>query len=128
MHLYNKNNNIVEVYDFTARKEDLTSYRRELMKEIPICDRTIYIDTKVNLTSNPLLEKYLNNECLINGLFDWTEIDNKSLNSGFHIFLADNRNVKNSEKLVEQYIRGTFDKKIAFDVRYSDLIKYYLLC
>ena len=87
-----------------------------------------YIDTKVESSSSPLLEKYLNNESLINSLFNYTDIDNKFSNSCFHNFWADKRNLKNNTKLVEQYICGAFNNRITFGVKYLSFIKYYLLC
>ena len=59
MLLYEINNDILEVYDFSAKKEVLEEYRKRQMQKIPEDERILIAETRIsNWSDTPLFESF----------------------------------------------------------------------
>ncbi len=129
MFLYDKKENSFDVYDFTAKKDDLISYRKNQIEKIPEEERIFIAETHTDPYGyySPLFERYTGNTFNDRILFA-SDADNDANNDiCYHILKRDNRSKVNNELLLNCYIFGHLEDRSVIRIKYSQNMKYYLL-
>lgn len=140
MFLYDKKDNSIDVYDFTASEENLEKFRKEQMEQIPQDERIMFAETHVKLYGEtPLLKAHIgknfNNEILLSDYADNEEIKDTDKYGRYHVLKNDKGNDKENDKendkkheiLLDLYIHGQFTDRSVVRIQYPEIMKYYLL-
>ncbi len=134
MFLYDKKEKSLDVYDFTANKDDLIDYRMTQMEQIPESERIFVAETHIDPYGDLLLfEKYtgktFNYEVLSASYADnYSEERKKSdVYRRYHVLKSDNRSKRNNEMLLDYYVFGHLADRSVVQIQYPEIIKYYLL-
>ena len=126
MILYEKKNNMINVYKLTAEEKSLIDFRIQEMKNIPENNRALYAkQVYQNFNNRPLFEQY--REKLDEHIFPYEKADRRlSSDIIYHILLPYPEDKSEKKELIKRYYDGKYtDKKVA-RVLY-DKVRYYLL-
>ena len=128
MHLYEKKNNCIGVYDFSAPKDVLEKYRITEMEKIPENERVLSAINHVASTfQRPYFETY-DDEDFNNLIFDYVEADNDaSVGRDYNERQVLVEQLYNLKYLLSSYYSGKLKDKPAIRIRYPYETKYYIL-
>ena len=134
MFLYDKKRKSLDVYDFTANKDDLVDYRMTQMEQIPETERIFVAETHVGpYGDSPLFEGYTGktfNDQVLSA--SYADNDSEERKKGdayryYHVLRSDNISKRNNEILLDCYELGHLTDKSVVQIQYSEIMKYYLL-
>lgn len=126
MLLYEKQNNIINVYKLNASKKALIDYRIREIKNIPENQRVLYAkQAYTDFNSRPLFEKYA--EKLDEHIFPFEKADSRlSSDMTYHILLPDPIEQETKDKLMQNFYDGKYEEQKVARILY-DSVRYYLL-
>lgn len=134
MFLYDKNKKSLDIYDFTASKEDLINYRITQMEQIPETERVFVAETHIDqYGDSPLFEKYTGktfNDKILSASYadnDSEKRKNSDAYRRYHVLKNDNRSKINNKMLLDYYEGGHLTDRSVVKIQYPEIIKYYLL-
>ena len=124
MLLYDNKDKHLDIYEFNSDRKKMIDYKLKELKKIPENERFLVAKTRINSNDKPLFEEYisnLNNDIVL----DSTYVDSKDNNNGtYHKLEYDNNN---STFLENYYIYSNLKDKSVVQIKYLEMIKYYLL-
>lgn len=127
MLLYERNNDILEVYDFSAKKEVLEEYRKKQMQKIPEDERILTAETCIsNWSDTPLFESFSTNYS--DKILTSNYADNKSVSENrYHTLKKSNKDTNHNQQLLNFYYTGNLKDKNMVRIKYLEGIRYLLL-
>ena len=135
MILYDNKGKSLDVYEFNANEDDLTTYRKEQMKKIPEKERILVAETRVPSPfsrTRPLFESYTGKEyksaILTSDRADDEDQKNRNIYGGYHVLKNDTRLCdRYKKKLVDSYCHGDLLDRNVIQIQYPEMMKYLLL-
>ena len=134
MFLYDKKDKYLDVYDFTASRNDLVNYRMTQMEKLPEDEKVFIAETHVDPYGDiPLFEKYTGktfNDSIIPASYadnDSEERKESNAYRRYHVLKSDRRSKRNNEILLDCYGYGHLSDNRVVQIQYAEMIKYYLL-
>ena len=134
MFLYDKKDKSLDIYDFTANKNDLVNYRMAQLEQLPEDDRVFVAETHIDPYGDiPLFEQY--NVETFNDLIlpaNYADNDSEERKNGdayrrYHVLKRDRRSKRNNEILLDCYRYGFLSDRPIVQIQYDETVKYYLL-
>lgn len=134
MFLYDKKENSLDVFSFTACNDDLKCYRITQMKQIPKTERIFVAETHIGQYDDSLLLEAYTGETFNDKILSASYADNDSeerKNSNayrrYHVLKSDHRSKSHNELLLNYYVSGYLTDRSVVQIQYPEIMKYYLL-
>ena len=135
MILYDNKGKTLDVYEFNANEDDLTTYRKEQIKKIPEVERILVAETRVSSPfrcTSPLFEgftgKEYNNIILTSDCVDDENQKNRNIYGVYNVLKNDTTLCNQHKKeLLDSYCHGNLIDRNVIQIQYPEMKKYLLL-